>query len=406
MTQQVRVWGFTLNNYTPEEVAAIKAVNMEGILYMCFQTEVAPETGTPHLQGMWQFPGRGRRFNGVKSLPGMQRANLQPKRCGAWVNRVYCTKLESRAVVNYEFFEAGETPEPQGTRNDIAEVRDVVYRTGSMKKVLDVATSFQAIKVAETCLKYAPCPERPDIRVRWFWGPTGSGKTREARQQAGPDRWMSSRNLKWWDGYDGERNIVIDDYRRDFCTFHELLRILDRYEYRIEVKGGMRPLHATNIWITAPLPPAEMWAGRTDEELGQLLRRIHEIRHFPALAEQKAQEPENADGAHNLRGDPQSEPEVGGNTVAPTSPARGITPEDLPTNVTVVAVPEPEAPPQAVPRAARNRTKERKAKKAKGIMASAEAEITRACIVQHMTVWTEVMDELKYEYMCAVGRDC
>ena len=87
--------------------------------------------------------------------------------------------------------------------------------------------------------------------------------------------WESGRNLKWWEGYDAHPNVLIDDFRKDFCTFHELLRILDRYPYRIEVKGTSRQLLAKRIIITCPYHPEIIYDTR--EDIGQLLRRITKI---------------------------------------------------------------------------------------------------------------------------------
>lgn len=78
--------------------------------------------------------------------------------------------------------------------------------------------------------------------------------------------------------------MILDDYRADFCKFSEFLRILDRYSYQIEYKGGTTQLLARNIYITTPKSPQETWANRTEEDLAQLLRRITEVRHFANLA--------------------------------------------------------------------------------------------------------------------------
>jgi hypothetical protein len=328
--KQSRIWGFTLNNYTPEEVEMVKTMDMTGILYMCFQTEVAPTTGTPHLQGMFSFPGRGRRFNGVKALPGMARARLDTKSKGAWVNRVYCTKQDTRAIEGYEFFEAGEVPVPQGRRTDIQDIKKVIDETGSLRAALNEAHSFQQLQAAKMALTLMDPPLRDGIQVRWYWGATGTGKTRAAYEesganQPGADVWVSADTLQWWDGYDGHKNVIIDDYRRNACTFVDLLKILDRYRKRVPVKGGFVPLCATNFWITAPKPPDVMWEGRTEEELGQLLRRIHVIREFkdvadppPGGAGELRIEPEAwIDGNGkltawlNFPGEPPGEPEVG-----------------------------------------------------------------------------------------------
>ena len=38
-------------------------------------------------------------------------------------------------------------------------------------------------------------------------------------------------NYKWWEGYDGHEVVLLDDIRKDFCKFHELLTLLDIYPY-------------------------------------------------------------------------------------------------------------------------------------------------------------------------------
>lgn len=283
MAKQARGWCYTLNNYTPEEVAAIDTIEAE---YHVVGFEQGDEKEVPHLQGYIYFAGRGKRFGGVKKLPGFARAHLEVAKGTALHNRTYCTKQGT-------FVEKGTMPQA-GARTDLDMVKLVVKQHGTMAAVIEAASGYQCLRAGELLLKYAPAPERPDIRVRWYWGPTGSGKTRAAWDEAkaaGPC-WMSSRSLKWWDGYDGEKNVVVDDFRRDFCTFHELLRILDRYPYRVEFKGGSRPLLATNIWITTPRDPRSTFEGRTDEDIGQITRRIAEIREF--------------------RGEPLAEPEVQG----------------------------------------------------------------------------------------------
>lgn len=81
----------------------------------------------------------------------------------------------------------------------------------------------------------------------------------------------------WWDGYDQQNCVLYDDYRKDFCKFHILLRILDRYEYSAQVKGGYIQLNSPNIIITTTRSPEEMWMNRTYEDVNQLTRRITKI---------------------------------------------------------------------------------------------------------------------------------
>lgn len=118
--------------------------------------------------------------------------------------------------------------------------------------------------------------------VYWFYGPTGSGKTRAA-SCACPDAYWKANNNRWWDGYEAHEDVIIDDYRTSFCPFSELLRLFDRYPFQVEVKGGTREFVARRVYVTTPKNPRDTWSLRSDEDLGQLLRRIHEVRHFPAM---------------------------------------------------------------------------------------------------------------------------
>ena len=47
----------------------------------------------------------------------------------------------------------------------------------------------------------------------------------------GEDIYTCLDNYKFWEGYDGHDNVIIDDIRGDFCKFHQLLKLLDRYKH-------------------------------------------------------------------------------------------------------------------------------------------------------------------------------
>lgn len=42
----------------------------------------------------------------------------------------------------------------------------------------------------------------------WYYGEPRTGKTREARAEGDPYIKLAN---KWWDGYDGQKKVVIDD---------------------------------------------------------------------------------------------------------------------------------------------------------------------------------------------------
>lgn len=93
-------------------------------------------------------------------------------------------------------------------------------------------------------------------------------------------------NDKWWDGYSGQSLVIFDDYRPSLCPFHEILRILDRYPYRVQLKGSSIELSATSFVLTTCSRPEVLWHSRTTEQLGQLLRRITEIIEFTGIGEE------------------------------------------------------------------------------------------------------------------------
>lgn len=128
--------------------------------------------------------------------------------------------------------------------------------------------------------------QREKPRVLWFHGSTGKGKTRRAIELGGSSYWISSTDLKWFDGYHSERVAILDDIRTNSCPFNFLLRLLDRYKLNVPIKGGFTFWTPQTIIITCPVAPQKLYVHReTGEEwdhLDQLLRRIDEIRDFDA----------------------------------------------------------------------------------------------------------------------------
>lgn len=108
-----------------------------------------------------------------------------------------------------------------------------------------------------------------------YWGPTGTGKSRRAWDEATFDAYPKDPRTKFWDGYRGHRNVVLDEFRGAIDIAH-LLRWMDRYPVIVEVKGSSVVLEAEKIWITSNLHPRD-WYKELDYPTYQALERRMEI---------------------------------------------------------------------------------------------------------------------------------
>ena len=147
-----------------------------------------------------------------------------------------------------------------------------------MVQLIEVATSFQSLRSGELMLKYIGrrWDRNQERDIRWYHGSTGSGKTRAAFEEF-PDAWISMNTGQWFEGYDGQECAILDDVRGDFCPFHVWLRLLDRYPYKVQVKGGSREWVSRVVIITCPYKPEVLFRNRDGEEVQQILRRIKTV---------------------------------------------------------------------------------------------------------------------------------
>jgi len=112
--------------------------------------------------------------------------------------------------------------------------------------------------------------------VHWIWGQTGTGKSRWAYENF-PDAYrVSTDGNGWWDGYAGEKVVVMDDYRANAFSYSMLLKILDRYPLKVKMKGSMAELLATHFIITSNQKPEDVYNKGT-EAINQLKRRITKV---------------------------------------------------------------------------------------------------------------------------------
>lgn len=264
-----RNYSCTLNNWTQEEYDCILKLDT---VYTIIGKEVGEQSHIPHLHFQLCYKNPVSFESLKKKIP---RARIeQTKDVKAYIE--YSKKAG-------DYYEQGTCPVGQGKRTDLENVRDQIKEGKKMKEIIETTKNYQAIKSAEVLLKYMEKPRRWKTRVLWFYGPTGTGKSYHAREvlkHEGYQDWYESMDTgKWFEGYDGDEAVIVDDVREDFMKYNSMLKFLDEYGYRVETKGGSRQFLAKILIITSPFHPNVLYAN-IGEDIKQLTRRIEAIYYF------------------------------------------------------------------------------------------------------------------------------
>jgi len=258
---------------------------------MLFAEEIAPTTGTPHLQGYCELSKRTRFGTLVQELP--RGIHIEARKGTQEQAIAYIKTPKDKPTPNKEqTYEVGE-PRTQGTDVGPSAIETARELLRVQSPINPEIHNIGVIKAYERLSKYWPISRNNSVNELsriWIYGPGGSGKTSTAYLYT-----RSYRTYKcdlfskgWFDGYDNHEAVILDDFNPD-CndkeTFKLLLSILDRYPLRVNVKGSSVNWNPTMLIITSQKPPwlyygnpmtfrekPEVW--HTDEELRQLMRRI------------------------------------------------------------------------------------------------------------------------------------
>jgi len=284
-SRKARALTFTLNNYSEVHIQSLKEA--EWIVYGICGEERAGSvaTGTPHLQGYIQF--KRKRIKGVtdklESLLGV-RPHCEIAMGNLAQNQVYCRKEADKPWGNvHEWGEASYS----GKRTDIDELYNMARSDRTKIDCADEAmgTMIRYVKGFEKVREWHNEAEAEEFRTVQCYvhsGPTGSGKTRAAMEHKEDERApfkIQGDQLAWWDGYEGQKTIVIDEYSND-VKVTKLLGLLDGYKLRLPVKGGFTYARWTTVHITTNLKKSEVHEAAKDEHKAALNRRVTEWKSY------------------------------------------------------------------------------------------------------------------------------
>jgi len=129
---------------------------------------------------------------------------------------------------------------------------------------------------------YSEPKQFEEVRGVWIYGPSGCGKTTFARTEYSEDVYIKAQN-KWWDGYHGQKTVVLDDLDSD-CLSHYLKIWADKWAARGEIKGGQVALNYEHFIVTSNFSIEELFRKVPEVTLDAIKRRFKEIR-FPVEPE-------------------------------------------------------------------------------------------------------------------------
>lgn len=242
--KQSTSWCFTLNNYTEQDIEMLKHFKCK---YIIFGKEIGEKTETPHLQGFIQFASNYR-FNSLKKLnPRISwrpRSDVSTEEFAA----NYCIKGK-------EIFEKGEFMN-QKEKGKCG--REYWQEQVELAKVdpdlcdpkLQLTHGPNLDRIYERAQKKRKLEHLSVLRNEWFYGDTGTGKSRTAREE-NPDAYIKQCN-KWWNGYDGQEVVIIDDINPDHSYMANFIdQWCDHYPFPAEIKGGQITIRPKKFIITS-----------------------------------------------------------------------------------------------------------------------------------------------------------
>lgn len=258
---------FTLNNYTDDDEAAVALL---GAQYTVYGREVG-ESGTRHLQGYVYFKAARSMKVLQKKLP---RAHWEIRKGSHDQAREYCIK-------DGVFEEYGIAPQKSGgdSKEELAK-KNKRYREATLDElvvngeinIFDVKRLKQA---RDILAQEGEAFVAEGVRGLWVYGPPGTGKTHYARSL--DDVFYIKAQNKWFDGYQGEKIIVLDDLDKGgACLGHYLKIWADKWACTGEVKGGVVPLRHTKFVVTSNYTPADLWTD--DMEMLLAIERRFEMK--------------------------------------------------------------------------------------------------------------------------------
>lgn len=231
------------------------------VRYVQWQLEECPTTKRKHYQGWCQLKGEPRRGSYIQKLWGCK-FHYEAIKGSDDENAIYCSKGETKLDGPWEL----GARVSQGQRTDIEDMVADVKEEKNDLYILENHTNV-FLKYSRGYEKAKAIYQRQNkrfrkVQVHVLWGEAGSGKTSRAVESVEDEDYYllgNDADTVWWDGYDGEKTLIIDDFY-GWIKYANFLRVLDGYQMRLPIKGSFTYARWETVYITSNQAPEE-WYG-------------------------------------------------------------------------------------------------------------------------------------------------
>lgn len=238
------------------------------------------------LKKQWRF---SRLNTFIRQLP-----SCDPYICEAHADRYaninYCSKTRTRIpgtepVISDQTWATRGT---QGRRTDLHAATDIIKAGGAIREVavqtpLAFVRYHKGLLALRDILHFEPRKQQP-VYTFFIGGPTGMGKSSGTRlfiqhalnAEGDYFTWSPKSTGSWWEGYAGQKVVVIEEMDAKSMPVSEFLRITDPQggEIRVAIHGGQVAMLATIFIITSNCTPTDIWADAKAQQMAAVMRRL------------------------------------------------------------------------------------------------------------------------------------
>lgn len=273
---RARSYVFTINNYTDDQCAFIKStlVHNKRVKYLFIGKEIAPTTGTPHLQGFVHWTDARPKDAAMKDISPSRSFWIKPadgtpheskKYCGkdgAWISVGTPPRVWSKDKVPED---EGGNVKPVPINTQLEDVKSAVMDGKRMTNLYDEHFPMMCryrsgvMGLYDHNRMYVP---KPKPTVYTLWGPTFCGKSEWVSRVFGlPSHdvyWatMNAGGKLWCGGYDQQVAFVIDEFNPYHMDVNFFKQLLDKYSCMLEAKGQQFPMTSKYIILTSNYDPS------------------------------------------------------------------------------------------------------------------------------------------------------